>query len=160
MHPQTRPAAVSREASSGSVLHPAGTAMGCTRATASSRRRAVLLGLLGMIVLGSCGSRSPATGRRLQASFGFEYGTPYVGDRHCFMEVLSISHVAPGGSFDLAGVRSGDILTPGSHRGILGLYDQLDQLKPGESLELLVRTPEKVGCWSDWPERAAVVVAP
>jgi hypothetical protein len=76
------------------------------------------------------------------------------------MEVLSISHVTPGGSFDLAGVRSGDMLTPGSHRGILGLYDQLDQLKPGESLELLVRTPEKVGCWSDWPERAAVVVAP
>lgn len=96
----------------------------------------------------------------MQASFGFEYGTPYVGDTHCFMEVLSISHVRPGGPFDLAGVRSGDILTPGSHRGILDLYVRLDQLKSGDSLELLVRTPADVGCWSDWPERAAVVVAP
>lgn len=95
----------------------------------------------------------------MQASFGFEYGTPYVGDPHCFDEALSISYVTPGGPFDLAGVRGGDIVTPGSHRGIVDLYARLDRLKPGDSLELLVRTPAEAGCWSDWPERAAVVVA-
>ena len=135
-------------------------AMGCSIGHVRSSWRAVLLALVVVLVLGSCGFRSATMGRRVQTTFGFEYGTPYVGDPHCFNEVLSISDVTPGGPFDLAGVRGGDIVTPGSHRGILDLYRRLDQLKPGDSLELLVRTPAAVGCWSDWPERAAVVVAP
>lgn len=97
---------------------------------------------------------------RVKSCFGFDYDTPYVGDSHCSKEVLSIPYVRPGGPFDLAGIRDGDIVTPGSHGGIAELCIQLDQLEPGDSMELLVRTPEKVGCWIDWPERAAFVVAP
>lgn len=61
-------------------------------------------------------------GRELSRNLGFTHGSPYVrcGDRD--REVFAIESVEPGGAFDRAGFRDGDIVVG---TDITGLYREL-----------------------------------
>ena len=88
--------------------------------------------------------------------FGFDYGTPYVGEASCAREVLQVTSVRAGGAFELAGVSSGDLLSG----QLTDLCVTLDGMEPGATVTLAVRSPGGSGCVTDWPVREAVIVAP
>ena len=89
--------------------------------------------------------------------FGFDYGTPYVGEASCSREVVQVTSVRAGGAFESAGVRAGDILS-GVRLSYLCVL--LHGMEPGATLKLLARTPADSGCVADWPQREALIVAP
>lgn len=65
-------------------------------------------------------------GSRLQAKFGFEIDTPYVGAR----EVLQLTHVEPDGVLFRNGFRSGDVLLDLDVRQFYGLLKNLRDVEP------------------------------
>ena len=97
-------------------------------------------------------------GAEVENRFGFDHGSPYMGEPECRAEVLEISTVTPGGAFATAGVCPGDIVT--SDYSISEFFMLLGELETTEGVELRIRTPLDSGCWFDWPERTVHVVAP
>ncbi len=60
----------------------------------------------------------------LQRDLGFDHGSPYIQVGGTRKELMTIEHVTPGGVFDRAGCRSGDI--PLDDLSIFGFYRWLE----------------------------------
>ena len=48
-------------------------------------------------------------GKPLERELGFEHGSPYIHSGDEFIEVMAFENIKPGGIFDLAGIKKGDI---------------------------------------------------
>ncbi|TAJ07487.1 MAG: hypothetical protein EPO68_16395 [Planctomycetota bacterium] len=120
---------------------------------------ALLLFLLYQFVLSPIGYQL-VHAAELERRFGFEYGSPYLGEGDCIAELLELSVITPGGAFAAAGIKRGEIVSPTARLSISKFFMLLGGLERGETAALLLRTPQATGCWRDWPERIVTIVAP
>jgi hypothetical protein len=65
-------------------------------------------------------------GKRLERELGFQHGTPYVREEGSswLREVLIVESVVPGGVFDRAGFRRGDVIRGLSINGLFQLLQR------------------------------------
>ena len=93
----------------------------------------------------------------LQRDLGFNHGSPYVQVGGTRKELMTIEHVTPGGVFDRAGFRSGDI--PLDDLSIFGFYRWLDASR-GQTVTISVADGADGLPLRQRPKRSIEVVIP
>lgn len=63
----------------------------------------------------------------LERRYGFTYATPVYHRVKCHMELLTLITVTPGGAFDKAGFKPGDVFPNGPNASTDDLFRQLDK---------------------------------
>lgn len=92
--------------------------------------------------------------REIASRLGFTFG-PYDADGYRFVQVLSVT---PGGAFDAAGIRSGDILESVEGRGADWIFPVLAFHSGRDCTFRIARVSETRGGWPLWSDTRTVAV--